>query len=135
MKEHDSCGRPPSVLLDEITARNEWVVRGLRSLDLKFSLLDTHLLKTKVLQEEVDHSYDGWAARSRSRKVTLWLSLPLRFMQAVSNTDLNGEASVHEATHAGNLQVTKTSVILILTSVQRTVRSRTIFKTLGGIFL
>ena len=111
------------------------MVRGLRSLDLKFSPLDTHPLKTKVLQEEVDPSYDGWAARSRSRKVTLWFALPLRIMQAVRNTDLNSEASVHEATHAGKLRVTKTSIIFIPTSVQRTIHSTTISKTLDRIFL
>ena len=97
---------------------------------MKFSPLDTDPLVTEVVQEEAYHSRDGLAARSRSRKVTLWFALPLRIMQAVSNTDLNGEASVHEATYAGRLGATKTSIILIPTSVQRTIHTRMIFKAI-----
>ena len=38
-----------------------------------------------------------WVAKSHSRKVTLGFPLPLTIMQAVSNTDLDGKASVHES--------------------------------------
>ena len=54
-------------------------------------------------------------------------------MQAVSNTDLNGEASVHEATHADKLGATKTSIILIPTSVKQMIHTRTIFKAIDKI--
>lgn len=120
--------------LNEKGLRNGGFVRGSLFSDLKFSPLDTDPLVREVLQEERYHSRNGLAARSRSRKVPLWFALPLRIMQAVSNTDLNGEASVHEATHAGKLGVTKASIILIPTSVPRTIHSRTIFKAIGKIF-